>query len=202
MDHSIRVESRLFALRPVAVADAEFILSLRLDPDLSRFLDETPPSVDDQRNWLLEYLRRPGDYYFVVEETASRVAVGTVAIYALDAENRRAEWGRWIIRPSHPAAVESALLIYQVGFENLQLEEVYCRSRTDNRQVVSFHSSCGLATRSVDELTAVIRGRPRSVTEQFLTRECWPRTQRKLDALAARLATASQAAALAQGGRP
>jgi RimJ/RimL family protein N-acetyltransferase len=201
MDHSIRVECRLFALRPVAVADAEFILSLRLDPELSRFLDETSPSVTDQENWLRDYLRRADDYYFIIEETSSHLPVGTIAIYSLDLEHRRAEWGRWIIRPPHAAAVESALLIYTVAFENLQLEEVYCRSQTANRQVVSFHSSCGLATRSVGELTATIRGQACSVTEQYLTRESWPRTRHKLDALAARLAAAPRGAELVRGGR-
>jgi RimJ/RimL family protein N-acetyltransferase len=181
------------------VEDAEFILSLRLDPELSRFINETSPSVENQRTWIHEYLRRAGDYYFIIEQASSHIPVGTIAVYSLHEENRRAEWGRWIIRPPHPAAVESALLIYEVAFENLQLEEVYCRTLTDNRPVVSFHNSCGLATRSVGEVTATIRGRDQSVTEQFLTRESWPRTRSKLDTLSARLA--APRGALAQGGR-
>jgi RimJ/RimL family protein N-acetyltransferase len=200
MDHSIRVESRLFGLRPVAVADAEFILSLRLDPELSRFINETSPSVADQENWLRDYLQRVGDYYFIIEELASRASVGTIAVYSLDAAKRRAEWGRWIIQPPHLAAVESALLIYQVAFDDLQLDEVYCRTLTENRSVVSFHSSCGLATRSTGKLTATIRGSDWSVTEQVLTRENWPGTRRRLDRLAARLAV-PRGAALAHGGR-
>jgi RimJ/RimL family protein N-acetyltransferase len=201
MDHSIQVECRQFALRPVAVADAEFILDLRLDPELARFINETSQSVDAQRSWLQDYLRRPGDYYFIIEQASSHIPVGTIAIYSLDTESKRAEWGRWIIRPPHAAAVESALLIYEVAFDKLLLEEVYCRTLTENRQVVSFHNSCGLATRSEGELTATIRGHARSVTEQFLTSEGWPATRRKLDALSARLAAVPRGAALAQGGR-
>jgi RimJ/RimL family protein N-acetyltransferase len=182
------------------VEDAEFILSLRLDPELSRFINETSPSVENQEAWIHEYLRRAGDYYFIIEQASSHIPVGTIAVYSLDAENRHAEWGRWIIQPPHPAAVESALLIYQVAFEILQLEEVYCRTLTDNRPVVSFHNSCGLDTRSVGELTATIGGRDWSVTEQFLSLERWPGTRRKLDTLAARLA-APRGAAVAPGGR-
>jgi RimJ/RimL family protein N-acetyltransferase len=79
-----------------------------------------------------------------VESRDSRDRHGLVGVYDIDPVDRTGEWGRWILRSGSLAAVESALLVYRLAFEYLQLRSIYCITVADNLPVVSFHDSCGL----------------------------------------------------------
>ena len=80
--------------------------------------------LEAQRRWLTGYFERPADYYFLIENRGTGQREGTAGIYNLD--RIFAEWGRWIVRAGSLAALESACLIYRVGFEVLGLESIYC----------------------------------------------------------------------------
>lgn len=133
-----------FTLRPVTLADAGTIVSLRTsNPEHTQFLHETSSSITEQENWLRAYLERENDYYFVVERRSKRSAEGLIGLYDLDRGSRRAEWGRWVLAPGSLAAVESVYLLQSLAFECLGLQETYSRTVAGNRRVVSFHDSCG-----------------------------------------------------------
>jgi RimJ/RimL family protein N-acetyltransferase len=143
--HDISADGAGFRLRPITVQDAEFVVDLRTsEPAYVRFLHPLSPDVSAQRAWLEDYFARPGDYYWVVERQDTAAREGLIGLYDLDASARSAEWGRWVLRPGSLAAVESALLVYQIAFEKLDLQFVYCTTATENKPVVSFHDSCGL----------------------------------------------------------
>jgi len=144
MRHSLQAEGEAFRLRPVSVDDAAFIVALRTDPVLGKYLHATSPDIDDQRAWTKRYYEREGDWYFVVEQRATSDPQGAVAIYNYDADQKIAEWGRWILKKGSLAALESAALIYDVGFDQLGLELMY--SRTANKLVVSFDTRLGSTT--------------------------------------------------------
>ena len=145
MRHNYRIDGCAFALRPVALEDAELIVHLRTsDPHRTRFLHPIPPDVCAQRQWITQYLKRPSDYYWVVERLGTHQAEGLIGIYNLDIAQRAAEWGRWVLRQGSLAAVESAWLIYRTAFETLQLDSVYSITAVKNQSVVSFHDSSGL----------------------------------------------------------
>lgn len=186
MRHSLSIEGFRYRLRPIARSDAAFVVGLRRDPELGRYLHRTSDRVADQEAWLEAYFERPGDHYFVVEEIRSGEAVGTVGLY--DSDGRRAEWGRWLIRKDAPAAVESALLVYRAAFEGLGLEEVYCRTVAENAKVVSFHDSSGAAR--VGTLAAHFRldGVDHDAVEHRVDRNRWGAMRPKLEFLAKRLA--------------
>jgi RimJ/RimL family protein N-acetyltransferase len=171
--HELALGGATFGLRPVTLADAAFIVELRTDSRLARFIGGTSPRVEDQERWLEAYFARTGDYYFVVHAVATGRAEGTIAIYDVDQSTRCAEWGRWVLRPGSLAAPESALLLYRVAFDTLGLEMVYCRTVAANEQVVSFHTSCGLTThaRLADYVT--LGGVTYDAIEQRMTRAAW-----------------------------
>ena len=142
MRHEIRLEGYALAVRPVAETDSEFILGLRSDPVLSRFLN--PTTAEGHYRWLAGYFGRPGDYYFIIELLGSGNPEGTMGIYNVDETGGSAEWGRWVLRRGALfSAVESAWLSYRVAFEVLNLESVYTRTLRGNQRVISFHDSCG-----------------------------------------------------------
>ena len=81
MRHSISLTCVRYRLRPVTLDDAPFIVALRTDPLLNRFVHEISPRVEDQIVWLERYFFRPDDYYFIVEDADSGEPHGAIGIY-------------------------------------------------------------------------------------------------------------------------
>jgi RimJ/RimL family protein N-acetyltransferase len=186
--HDIRVKGYAFHLRPAEIRDSAFILSLRTDPELSRFINPTSDRLEDQEAWMERYFQRPNDYYWMIVRTATDEAEGAVAIYDVDQTGHQAEWGRWVLRKGSLAAVESTLLVYRAGFDVLGLHRMYCHTVSVNRSVVSYHTSCGLETTSNGQLKKRLRGREYEHVEQYLTLDRWPAVKGSLDERASAVA--------------
>lgn len=181
MKHAIFEEGFAFRLRPVRREDAPLIVELRRDPERTRFLNAIPLTIAAQEDFLDRYFERPGDYYFVIEERASGRAEGLIGMYDLEA--RTAQYGRWVLRPGSLAAVESILMLYRIGFESFDLQEVYGRTVKNNTRVVSFHDSCGLQRRPCP-VSVELHGQVEEFVEHVLTRSRWPLVRDKLTRLA------------------
>jgi RimJ/RimL family protein N-acetyltransferase len=214
--HSLTIEGPAFRLRPVRIEDAEFIVQLRSDPERCRYLHRTPAGTSAQEKWLNTYFERRGDYYFLVENRATRLPEGTAGIYnagwsidgSTDRLQRDAEWGRWVLRRGSLAALESACLVYRVGFEMLDLDSVYCRTIIENASALAFHDSFGLERGRVLPGYLERDGRRLDAMECRLTRARWMALRDSLERKALRAAAwsqrprhASQAAAQPFGGR-
>lgn len=191
MRHEIVTEGFAFRLRPLGVEDAEFVLSLRTDPELSRFINPTSPDVADQIAWTNRYFDKPDDASFIVERINGR-AEGAVSIYDIreDPEfgGKTAEWGRWILRRNSPAALECAILVYRTAFGPLGLDSVYCRTVAANEPVVAFHTSLGLETRRALPGYVELRGEVQDSVEQIMTPRRWAELEPNLLKKAERLA--------------
>jgi RimJ/RimL family protein N-acetyltransferase len=195
MRHDIRLAGRVYGLRPVELDDAEFIVALRTrDPQRLRYLHPVPPDIEQQRRWLRSYFERQNDYYFVVENRDSRNRHGLVGIYNIDPVVQTGEWGRWILRPGSFAAVETALLVYRVAFEYLQLRSIYCITVADNLPVVSFHDSCGLARAAFLPRDFELAGVRYDAVKQVCVHENWPIVRSRLEVQAERIARRSKRA--------
>jgi RimJ/RimL family protein N-acetyltransferase len=187
LHHEIVAEGHAFRLRPAGFGDSAFILSLRTDPALSRFLHPVSGRLEDQQAWFREYQQRAGDWYWIIEQLDG-TPEGTIGLYGLEADPAHAEWGRWILKPGSLAAVESVLLMYGVAFSRLGLEWVFCRTLAENRQVVSFHDNCGLVRQGLQEGAFTLGGRPVDAVVHRVSREAWAGLQPILDQKALRLA--------------
>lgn len=189
MRHDLHLAGRVYGLRPVELDDAEFIVALRTsDPERVRSLHPIPPDPEQQRRWLRSYFERQNDYYFVVENRDNRDRHGLVGIYNIDPILRAGEWGRWILRAGSFAAVESALLVYRVAFEYLQLRSIYCITVADNLPVVSFHDSCGLARAAFLPRHFELAGVTYDGVKQVCNAENWPIVRSRLEVQAERIA--------------
>jgi RimJ/RimL family protein N-acetyltransferase len=149
----LRMCGRRTDLRLVEPADADFILGLRLDPGLSRYISPTSDSIEDQRQWIAGYKdreRQGREYYFIVEGKQGQ-PFGTVRLY--DFSDTWFRWGSWIIRPGSPpwVSIESALLAYQCGFEKLGFAEARFEVRKENTRVIAFHLRFGAEMAGNDE---------------------------------------------------
>lgn len=127
-------------LRISKESDAEFILDLRLNPLLNKFIGETDPDVENQRTWIRNSFNKTTDFNFIIEDkNANRI--GTVAIYDIDYKERKAEWGRWIMIPgtSLSSPIETPALLLNFAFKELKLNFLYGGANNLNKVVVDFH---------------------------------------------------------------
>lgn len=188
MRHNLKLEGEAFALRPVELDDSDFIVEQRNDPRIQRFINRGARDVGEQQAWLNEYFERPGDYYFMIVDRRTGAREGMVAIYEVDEEQRIAEWGRWVVRPGSLAAVESALLMFRIAFEQLGLEMVYSRTVCDNKAVASFHDSSGVTRARILHDYVTLDGTTYDSVEHHATRENFPEVEARLAPLARMIA--------------
>lgn len=129
-------------LRIASEYDAEFILELRLNPLLNKFIGKTDPSIEKQRDWIKHSFENERDFHFIIEDK-NAVPTGTIAIYDINYENSTAEWGRWITKINTPItiSIESAILLLHFGFKKLHLKSLHGGANNQNWQVVNFHKS-------------------------------------------------------------
>ena len=172
MQHRISLTCLRYRLRPVRLEDAAFIVALRTDPLLSRFVHEISPRVEDQVEWLKGYFKRAGDYYFTIEDVESLDPHGTIGLYNVGSGS--AEWGRWIVKRGSMAALESAWLIGEAAFTNLKLAELRSHTLSENRATISFHDSFGASRAGVLQQQVLVRGERRAVIEHRITAVEWP----------------------------
>lgn len=179
MRHNLERRGYAFRLRPVEMGDADFTVKLRADSSRSPFLPSIHGGVKEQEAYLQRYFERDNDYYFAIERLSTGEREGMIGIYDVR-PGETAEWGRWILRPGSLGAVESVLLIYDLGFSSLDLRELYCHTIVENLRVVSFHDSCGLVRRRVLPSLYEIAGTRFDAVEHVMTREEWPAVERDL----------------------
>lgn len=135
------------------VEDAEFILSLRLNDNYNQYLSVVLPDIAAQRSWIRKYKELEianQEYYFIIERKDG-VRCGTVRVY--DLKDSSFSWGSWILNEDKTrySALESALLVYQFGFEKLGFAKSHFEVMKGNEKVVSFHEKMGAQLISEDE---------------------------------------------------
>ncbi len=167
MKHSITTSGFLYRIRPVDISDAQFIIDVRLeDKERNRYIHEISDDVELQKKWIENYLKREGDYYFVVENMLTGEKEGLIGIYNIS--NNKAEWGRWVIKKDSFAALESVSLVYKTGFEKLGLDELYTRTIENNEQVVNFHKNINAKFRAQLINEVELNGNKYNVIEQYV----------------------------------
>lgn len=136
-----RIHGRKINLRTAEPDDAAFIIRLRTDPLLSRYIKSINPDVEKQRQWIVAKQQQENDYHLIIESQA-REPYGVIAIYDINYNLGTFDWGRWVIDRNAPAytAIESCLLIYYFAFVKLKLEQSLFEVRKKNKKVVEFHN--------------------------------------------------------------
>ena len=148
------LKSKTIQIRFVEVSDAEFILNIRLDPKYNQFLSVVNPDIRLQKEWIRKYKTdeiEKTQFYFIIER-GDGVPCGTVRLY--DFRNDSFCWGSWILNENKTryAALESAFLVYQFGFDELGFNQSHFDVRKGNEKVVSFHKKMGAKKTGEDDL--------------------------------------------------
>lgn len=125
------IHGDLVTLREVSVADAEFILGLRLS-EKAKLLHKTENDVTKQQDYIRQYLTLDNEWYFIICDKQGD-SLGCISIYDLD--NRGGgRTGRWIMRDlqDHRIALESKLLVMDYLFNEIGLTVAYTDTHVEN----------------------------------------------------------------------
>lgn len=128
-------------VRLVEIQDARFILDLRTDPRLSRYMTGTSLSVQDQEEWIARYKereRRGEEYYFItLNDQGERLGVSR--LYNFDAESFEA--GSWIYRWGLDTSVPilGDLAVRDFGFDELRYGVCRFEVMKGNESVIRYH---------------------------------------------------------------
>ena len=167
------IKGHLYRLREVESRDAQFIVKLRNDERLNRFINKSASGIQKQNAWLEDYFERKNDFYFIVENLITHEPEGLISVYDINFADEFGEWGRWIILPGSLAATESAYLIYEFSFEHLGLSKIFCRTVKDNASVISFHDNCGAKRVDIHPNYLMKNGRYYTAIEHEVLLENW-----------------------------
>jgi len=185
MKHKIHIKGFAYALRPVELEDAEFIVEVRT-PDHTRFMHQIVRTVEAQREWLERYFQRPSEYYFVVERMGNRSREGLVGLLDFDNKNESAQMGRLVLRPGSFAAAETALLTLRLAFDTFHLDEVWGFTTTENLPMIAYIESCGFERWGAMEV--VVGNKPRNAIRFVMTKQRWQTSEKELRELSLRIA--------------
>jgi RimJ/RimL family protein N-acetyltransferase len=127
--------------RNASTDDAEFIVGLRTDPEIGKYLSHTSSDVALQVGWLEQYATDNTQVYFIIEDKHGE-RFGTVRLY--DPQGDSFCWGSWILRKERPKgfAMESALMVYRFAI-GLGFERAHFDVRKENEKTWKFHEWFG-----------------------------------------------------------
>ena len=132
------------SLRFAEVQDSEFIVNLRQDEELSRYISPTSGDVSKQKIWISTYKEREkagSEYYYIIENLGT--SVGTVRLY--DFRGDSFCWGSWIIvrGQSTKIAYSSVIMAYDFAFNELGFNQSHFDVMKGNDSVLRFHVKMG-----------------------------------------------------------
>ena len=130
-----------YNIRPVETSDAEFILGLRTNPKLNRFLSSTSGSREDQVKWIEQYKvkeKKGEEFYYLVEEDG--VKRGLFRLYNINSVSFTV--GSWLFTSceNKNLPILSYLLMCDIGFYDVNLPVLLFDVRKKNRKVLQFTS--------------------------------------------------------------
>jgi len=137
------VERYGLIVRLVNEGDAAFIVKLRTNERLGRYLNKTSPNVDDQIEWIKRYKHRESageDFYFVFEKPKG-ISVGLCRIY--DIKEGMFSIGSWLFSPEAPAgaAILADIITREIAFELFPESELQFEVRKQNETVIRYQKT-------------------------------------------------------------
>lgn len=134
-------------VRLVKEEDAEFIVKLRTDPKLSRFIHDIKSGVEQQKEWIRAYKQREKngtEYYFIYFVDGE--PCGLNRLYDIK-EDGTFNGGSWVFAPSsyELASVASVCIQLEIAFNDLGLTDNIMPDAVhiDNHEVLKFNKMLG-----------------------------------------------------------
>lgn len=127
-------------LKPVTLEDAPFTLSIRQDPEITRYIPKLDITVGEQKKWIARQRETAGDYFFVVWDKQGN-RLGTCGVYNISGNS--GEGGRLALYGDPCQKIESGILMSEFEFEILKLERITGWLYADNSRAVRWNLAFG-----------------------------------------------------------
>jgi len=134
------IKGKYVDLKYAKIEDAEVILQMRQDPDLTKFLPRLDITVAEQRKWIEKQQIREGDYYFVVWSKKGK-AIGTIRVYNI--HGGQGETGSLVLSGNAFENLEAKLLCEDFQWDILNLESTTGFFDVNNIQAQKFAALFG-----------------------------------------------------------
>jgi len=127
--------------RLVEIRDSSFILSLRTNERLSKFISTTENNLSKQEKWIELYKIREinmQEFYFIFESDKN-IPYGLIRIYNIDEHSF--EIGSWIFTVNSPEGLSilADLSVRDFAFENFNFDFCRFEVRKMNNAVAAYH---------------------------------------------------------------
>lgn len=142
-------------VRLVNESDAEFIVKLRTDPLLGRFIHETDNDVAKQVEWIRKYKEREAeglDYYFIY--SYKNEYMGMNRIYGVDKSKNIATGGSFVFKRGckYEIPILAVLIQFDIAFNMLNINTMLGDIRLGNKKVIRFHKILNVHFTGQDDL--------------------------------------------------
>lgn len=143
LPNNFKLERYGLFVRFVTTDDASFILSLRTDDKLGRFINTTSPSIEEQIKWTNSYKLREElgtDYYFLFEKPIGN-PIGVCRIY--DISPKSFTIGSWLFKKDAPvgSAILADIITREVAFELFPSSELLFDVKKENINVNRYQAT-------------------------------------------------------------
>jgi hypothetical protein len=144
LNKDFKIERFGLSVRLVDVNDVDYILSLRTNSHLSRFIHQTDDDREKQIEWIRNYKEREREgreYYFIY--LLGGKPVGVNRIYNIF--EYYGTIGSWICNPGNETEVSLAtyLLMFDLMFDYIKLDITLFDVRKENKHVWKLHKMLG-----------------------------------------------------------
>ena len=128
-------------LRAVECRDAAFILKLRLNENIRKFISPTENNVDKQVEWISRQREKEGDYYFLYTNKQGE-DLGVISVYNI--KDGTGETGRQMSFGGSIHNMEAEYLMMCFVFETLKLNKIISTVYLTNKKVISKARKLGI----------------------------------------------------------
>ena len=136
----LEFKHKKFKMRLVDENDAAFILELRTDPHLAKYLNPTSPEIKSQLKWIREYKKREQaktEFYFLFESYTGE-KLGLTRIYNFTGDTF--EFGSWIFKKNKNSPIPKLadLATKDFAFNELRFKKCVIIVNKKNINVIQY----------------------------------------------------------------
>jgi len=142
LPEDFKLEKYGLSLRLVIENDAEFIVELRTNPLLSRYLNPISTDVLEQKEWIRRYKSKEKigeEYYFIFSK--NEVNIGLERLYNIS--DGTFTHGSLIFSPDAPfgSSILADIITREIGFEYLEIPLNLFDVKKGNVKVLTYHKT-------------------------------------------------------------
>lgn len=128
-------------LKSATLDDAAYTLSIRQDPEFTKYLPEITGSLEDQIAWLKKQRETPDDYFFVVWDHNNK-PLGTVGVFDIESDTPKS--GRLALRGNALENIEAQYLAFRFAFSELSVSSLWGFIYAENHRAIRFAQVFGV----------------------------------------------------------